>query len=320
MPASDNSTLDLIQQEIMDVMEREKELRRMNELMYNRSQSSEKCNADDDARSDRSRSSSQTSSDDGSLISNNNNGEISQEFEKIETTTHHYTKNTITKQNSSDGSNNYSNMKRASTLNNINRIPLTRAYSASALNQGETKKSIFAGRPRIMETFFKNKGRMPPPASTVTFTYNNNNNNTKEDVYQPPKLPVDGKKHVRNGWVPIEEKLRREIQEAQQRESELKTLRKSQGIINTIQAEDENDGEDSDSDVVYPIRVTKSVTHLYDSCETLDDFPSHTNLKPTLSLAQLCDVDDEYQPTQNIINHFESIIKKNNPHKADLVH
>ncbi|EDV47292.1 uncharacterized protein LOC6551182 [Drosophila erecta] len=153
---------------------------------------------------------------------------------------------------------------------------------------------------------------------------------------------------LRRGYVPVEQKIKRELQDLKSRESELKRLRKI-NRQNTLKAsldklqlstDDEADADDDDEDSEVEhcygpgkLRNAQSTQELDRNGNELDIVhkPSGNRslnaaayiangfsngngngMRPAMSLAQLCDLTPEEAPSsRGLIAQWESLIKKN---------
>nr|XP_016924297.2 uncharacterized protein LOC108005502 [Drosophila suzukii] len=225
-----------------------------------------------------------------------------------------------------------------------------------------------------------------PPASPLTLTLtngngigngngtqngqNNNNNNTLKlntrtamaflesggssaaitsVTLSPAAIERDSEgRPLRRGYVPVEQKIQRELQDLKSRESELKRLRKI-NRQNTLKAsldklqlstDDEADADDDDEDsevehcygpgklrnaqstqeldrngneqeIVHKPSGNRSLNAAAYIANGLSNGNGH-GMRPAMSLAQLCDLTPEEAPSsRGLIAQWESLIKKN---------
>ncbi|XP_018319981.1 uncharacterized protein LOC108733357 [Agrilus planipennis] len=213
----------------------------------------------------------------------------------------------------SNGSNGSSVNGDSLSINNeeIN-VSYERAHSVSSVNERKTSvdnNRLFKPNTTskgVMHRFIKSRGKVQgfSPISNGAKTPSDTWNNS--DVIEPPK--VQPGKSPRNGFVPVEERIRREFEEMQLRERELKTeRRKSQPDLMIAIDEPPSPPPEHAS-----IRSAKSFTHL-NELEDFTDVSAPVSLKSARSLAELCDVenDEELQTPSNLIRQWESIIQKN---------
>lgn len=186
--------------------------------------------------------------------------------------------------------------------------------SSHVVKQEQHRSPIELNRPHIM---------LPPTA-----------------ISTPPVIERDSNgRPIRRGYIPVEEKIQRELRDLKNRESELKRLRKQKRIASQSDLLELNYGSDSGEDLsdedsavsnVYPLsrklRSTKSIGEL---CEALTNtslspretpspqFESRTRggtgggLRPAMSLAQLCDLDPEEAPSSHkLIAQWENLIQQ----------
>ncbi|KAF2899910.1 hypothetical protein ILUMI_06274 [Ignelater luminosus] len=246
MPTTEDATLQLIQREISEVVQRENELR----ASYSRSES----------------------------------------------------ENGISTSNGSDA-------------NNISKPPLDRTTSTPAFTNGHSSSvstgRLFTQNPTtkgVMQRFIKSRGKL----STMSTTTNKsqpapNSWINNQDFIEPLKPMVPAGMQPRNGFVPVEERIRKEIQETQKRESDLRIERqKSQPNLLALLELHSPEPERS-------LRSARSISQLsdFDSYEESTSAPA--SLKAARSLAELCDVDEETQPpgSLTLIKQWENIIQKN---------
>lgn len=208
---------------------------------------------------------------------------------------------------------------------------LTRAVSTSALNV-VTPPSVngFAQRrfipntnaKGVMQKFFKTRGKISTASSITT-----NGTSPKSPVvaWQPPQttespakalIPTD--KPLRRGYVPVEERIQKELREMKNREEELRTIRrKSQpDLMAAIEAEQARSTESSRS--VSPVafmtgklRPARSFSHLLDEDYPEDTVSAPPSLRPARSLAELCDAPDEdIESPRTLIQQWETRIRQ----------
>lgn len=249
MPTTENATLQRIQQEINESIQRERELRR------------------------------------GYSVAN---GEITPE---------------------SNGTNGYTT-----------KPTLQRAQSAQTLSSHEPQTNGFRrftpnpSSKGMMQRFIKSRGKLtlsPLQTNSPAVPWTNG------DVVEPARVTVEPGRRIRNGYVPVEERMKKEVNEYRQRESELRSeRRKSQPDLMALL-----DIVDSPQPERRGMRAAKSVTQLYDA----DEFPEDTvsapsSLKPARSLAQLIDATEEEAVetpgTHSLILQFEKINQKNGQARA----
>ncbi|XP_037969908.1 uncharacterized protein LOC105380866 isoform X1 [Plutella xylostella] len=190
------------------------------------------------------------------------------------------------------------------------------------------------GTKGLMQRFIANKGKInitspvgatPPGAFTPPLAF------TPSPVaatppYTPPAVAraPDGKL-LRKGFVPVEEKIQKELREMKDREHELKRMRKKKTRpfdleLSSGESSDESEDEDASPGRLKPAR---SIGELYEALneELRTPSPRHSSgqeslgsLKPAKSLAELC----ELRPGQEflapsstrLIAQWESIIQQ----------
>lgn len=246
-----NNTLDRIQKEIKETLQREDELRSKYEKLHN-------------------------SNSNGKIIDTNGNDNVS------ETTT------TDAVQLQTNGT---------STIPKLNGW---RRFTPNTTKRG------------VMQKFLKMRGRVSQPtmaskgAPTNGWTFD-----------QPARISMEQGRPPRNGFVPAEEKMRRELNEFQKREEELRQeRRKSQpDLMASLQMEEQNEFGFANNG----LKSAKSMANLYisgndDGKDEIDFRESYSSapcsLKPARSLAALCDVSDdelEMPGTYSLIMQFEKM-------------
>ncbi|KAH8387056.1 hypothetical protein KR093_004414, partial [Drosophila rubida] len=177
---------------------------------------------------------------------------------------------------------------------------------------------------------------------------NNNNNNSNTLSQGAIERDSEGRP-LRRGYVPVEQKIQRELQDLKSRETELKRLRKlnRQHMLDKLQlsTDDEADADDDDDSEVEhcygpgKLRNAQSTLELdresndvellghkssgnrslnvaavlaNGNGNALTTNGSSSGLRPAMSLAQLCDLTPEEAPSSHrLIAQWESLIKKN---------
>lgn len=198
---------------------------------------------------------------------------------------------------------------------------LVRAQSTSVLNESEppVKNGFrrFTPNPNVrgvMHKFIKSRGKLnlstiqtngngyQPPASVPW---------NGPQIIEPAKITVDPGKCIRKGYIPIEQRMRKELQDYSERENELRNeRRKSQPNLMALLDEIE-------SPTLQPRLVLKnarSMSQIYDPEELPEDTVSAPpSLKPARSLAQLIDGEEtvEVPGTHSLILQFESLSQRN---------
>lgn len=154
-------------------------------------------------------------------------------------------------------------------------------------------------------------------------------------ISTPPVIERDSNgKPIRRGYVPVEEKIQKELRDLKNRESELKRLRKqnrvaSQSDLLELKYDSDSGGDLSDEDniemTVYPssrkLRSTKSIGELCEALTHSSLSPRETpspqfenrqrGMRPAMSLAQLCDLDPQEAPSSHkLIAKWETLIQQ----------
>ncbi|XP_034490161.1 putative protein DDB_G0292252 isoform X2 [Drosophila innubila] len=179
----------------------------------------------------------------------------------------------------------------------------------------------------------------------------NNNNNSAGNTLSQGAIERDSEgRPLRRGYVPVEQKIQRELQDLKCRETELKRLRKlnrqhMQDKLH-LSTDDEADADDDDDDSEVEhcygpgkLRNAQSTLELdrestdlemmghkssgnrslnvaavlaNGSGHSLTTTGSSSGMRPAMSLAELCDLTPEEAPSSHrLIAQWESLIKKN---------
>ncbi|CAG4961305.1 unnamed protein product [Colias eurytheme] len=132
-------------------------------------------------------------------------------------------------------------------------------------------------------------------------------------------------KPVRKGYVPVEEKIQKELQEMKNREHELKKMRKKQKPFDLELSDNETTSESEDEEIPMPgkLKATKSIGELYEALNEDLRSPSPRNssghdslgsLKPAKSLAELCELSPGQEflapSSTRLIAQWESMIQQ----------
>ncbi|XP_064540637.1 rho GTPase-activating protein gacU isoform X2 [Drosophila montana] len=204
---------------------------------------------------------------------------------------------------------------------------------------------------------FLESGSSSPLALNLNLNNNHNNNNIGSssngtNTLSQGAIERDSEgRPLRRGYVPVEQKIQRELQDLKSRESELKRLRKlnRQHMLEKLQlsTDDEADADDDDDDSEVEhcygpgkLRNAQSTLELERESNDLE-LMGHKSLgnrslnaaavlsnggnnaltttgsnsfgmRPAMSLAELCDLTPEEAPSSHrLIAQWESLIKKN---------
>ncbi|XP_034670971.1 uncharacterized protein LOC117903193 [Drosophila subobscura] len=177
-------------------------------------------------------------------------------------------------------------------------------------------------------------------------------NNSPTVTLSPTAIERDSEgRPLRRGYVPVEQKIQRELQDLKSRETELKRLRKlyRQNTLRASQdklvlcTDDEADGEadddeDSEEEHCYgpgklrhaqstqeldrngneheivhnSQRVASGYVYITSTGNGNENATCNGGMRPAMSLAQLCDLTPEEAPSSHrLIAQWESLIKKN---------
>ncbi|XP_061393426.1 probable basic-leucine zipper transcription factor H [Musca vetustissima] len=153
-------------------------------------------------------------------------------------------------------------------------------------------------------------------------------------ILSPPQIERDSEgRPIRPGYVPVEVKIQRELQDLKTRESELKKIRKirqsTPDLLDSIENElADSDSDDSEVEHCYgpgKLRAAKSIGDMCDSAHnsssnSLSPIPDYDKqqqqqrggMRPAVSLAQLCEMDPEETPSsKGLIAQWENLIQQN---------
>lgn len=193
--------------------------------------------------------------------------------------------------------------------------PLDRAQSSPALINGHNTSlngsRLFTQNPTtkgVMQRFIKSRGKLSTLATITNKNQATPNTWASPEFVESPKPIVPAGMQPRNGFVPIEERIRKEFQEMQKRESELRVERqKSQPDLLALL--DSNSPEPERRS----LRSARSVSQLSDFESYEESTSAPSSLKAARSLAELCDTEEEEQPpgSFNLIKQWENLIQKN---------
>ncbi|KAG5873465.1 hypothetical protein JTB14_007859 [Gonioctena quinquepunctata] len=162
----------------------------------------------------------------------------------------------------------------------------------------------------VMQKFFKSRGKLSLPAYS-------NGNSIDDAAFQPAKIVVEKGKPLRNGYVPAKEKIVKELLDFQLRETELRNERiKSQSdLMAALELEDSCESEWG-TRIGDTLKPGKSMSCLYqpeDDEVLVNNHSAPSSLKPSRSLAALCDLSDEeidVPGTHSLIMQFENMKTK----------
>lgn len=266
MPSTENATLQRIQREISDVMEREKELRNV----YTHENGN----------------------------SNNNNNE-------------HETNNNVTRPKSPV------------------RPVLQQSKSMTALNGigiNGTKNGVrlFAQNPAtkgVMHKFIKARGKLttvsgfqPTPSQIEQLQQHRQQTWNIPDAIDPPKVTEPGQ-CVRKGYVPVQVRMQKELEDIHHREMELRSERRKSHPDYS-----DDDLENDTPQLETTLKPARSMAQLYDVDDYRNEFNSTpTRLKQARSLAELCDANEEELGTpgsHSLIMKWEEMIQKNQQERS----
>ncbi|KAL7743935.1 hypothetical protein ACLKA6_003155 [Drosophila palustris] len=228
---------------------------------------------------------------------------------------------------------------------------LSSSNNNSNMNQSPTLKLNSRNAMAFMEA--------GTPASPLTLNLvnssnnnmNNMNNLNNNNTLSQGAIERDSEgRPLRRGYVPVEQKIQRELQDLKSRETELKRLRKlnRQHMLDKLQlsTDDEADADDDDDDSEVEhcygpgkLRNAQSTLELDRESNDLEmmghkssgnrslnavavlattnsnsnsNCGSSSGMRPAMSLAELCDLTPEEAPSSHrLIAQWESLIKKN---------
>lgn len=178
-------------------------------------------------------------------------------------------------------------------------------------------------------------GSQPNTSASMTQDYPRAGTFIPPVTITPPIIERDADgKPIRRGYIPVEEKIQKELKDLKSRESELKKIRKirqsTSDLLDSIENEDLESDEDSDVEHCYgpgKMRSAKSIGELCDSSnnslspratpspdfEGKQQYNRSSGMRPAMSLAQLCDLDPQETPSSShqLIAKWESLIQQN---------
>ncbi|GAB0086947.1 uncharacterized protein DMENIID0001_011780 [Sergentomyia squamirostris] len=188
----------------------------------------------------------------------------------------------------------------------------------------------------LMQRFIASRGRIN--ANQQSFPTDIKNNQVPPILFSPTAKTSpavierdQNGRPIRRGYVPVEEKIQKELREMKSREVELKQLRKQShlrasnpDLLDEGDDFDIDDGSDREdySGSYGKSNGSKSINELCDSLTSSSlsprntpspklDIHSHSKLRPAISLAQLCDVDPTEAPSAPcLIAQWEDFIMK----------
>lgn len=190
------------------------------------------------------------------------------------------------------------------------------------------------GTKGIMQRFIASKGKMSVGTSPVSPT--SPVGLAPQPILSPAALaPIalapaaitrtpEGKP-VRKGYVPVEEKIQKELQEMKDREHELKKMRRRQKPFDIELSENETSSESEEEDAAPPgrLKAARSIGELYAALGDEARSPSPRagsgqdslgSLKPAKSLAELCELAPGQEflapSSTRLIAQWESIIQQ----------
>lgn len=195
------------------------------------------------------------------------------------------------------------------------------------------------GTKGIMQRFIANKGKLPvtsplTPTSPTAFAppplaFTPSPVAIAPVIISPASPPIITRtpegKPVRKGYVPVEEKIQKELQDMKDREYELKRMRKKQKPFDLELSDNETSSESEDEEIPMPgkLKATKSIGELYEALNEELRSPSPRNssghesigsLKPAKSLAELCELSPGQEflapSSTRLIAQWESIIQQ----------
>ncbi|CAK1583132.1 unnamed protein product [Parnassius mnemosyne] len=188
------------------------------------------------------------------------------------------------------------------------------------------------GTKGIMQRFIASKGKISvtspvSPTAPVTFAQPLMSPAAIMPVAVAPNVITrtpEGKP-VRKGYVPVEEKIQKELQEMKDREHELKKMRKKQKPFDIDLTDNETSSESDEEDIPLPgkLKATKSIGELYEALNDELRSPSPRfssgndslgSLKPAKSLAELCELAPGQEflapSSTRLIAQWESMIQQ----------
>ncbi|KAK9730930.1 A-kinase anchor protein 2 C-terminus [Popillia japonica] len=280
MPSTENATLQRIQREISDVLEREKELR--STYVHQNGSVNNGHNHDEDEGN----------------ISNNNNSE-------------HETNNNVTiPREKSPVRPVRPVLQQSKSMGALNGI---------TSNGTRNGLRLFTPNPAtrgVMHKFIKNRGKLstvaafqPTPTQIQQLQRHQQQTWRIPDVIDPPKVTEPGQ-CIRKGFVPVHVKMQKELEDLHLREMELRHERRKSH--HELSEDDQVDGRETPQ-LETTLKPARSMAQLYDE-ERQEFNVTPTRLKPARSLADLCDASGDELDTpgsHSLIMKWEEMIQKN---------
>ncbi|KAJ8933486.1 hypothetical protein NQ318_016866 [Aromia moschata] len=197
--------------------------------------------------------------------------------------------------------NGYVKLQNGSDVNNKNSDKLSDSPTVNGSNEVQKATNGFrrftpnTNTKGMMQKFFKSRGKVNVSSIKSVDTQNGW---ISDAAFQPAKLTVEKGKPLRNGFVPAEEKIVKELQEFQIREAELrKERRKSQpNLMAALELEEAELDLENDFKEAKILKPAKSMANLYKPEEEevhQNNNSAPCSLKPARSLAALCDLSDD---------------------------
>lgn len=270
MPSTENTTLQRIQREISDVLEREKELRH-----------------------------SYSQQDD--TVTNNNDNNNSE----------HEHNNNITRQESSVKP----ILQQSKSMSALNGVGI------NGTNGTKNGLRLFVTNPAtkgVMHKFIKARGKIntvsgfqPSSSQVQQLKVERQKSWNIPDTLELPKATEPGL-YVRKGYVPVQVKMQKELEDLYHRERELRSERRK---THASECSDDDNLDNETPQFGAQLKPARSLAQLYDLDEYRNEFNSSlSNLKQARSLAELCDASEDELETpgsHSLIMKWEELIQKN---------
>ncbi|XP_022913361.1 uncharacterized protein [Onthophagus taurus] len=277
MPTTENATLQRIQKEISEVIEREKELRSLQN---------------------------------GNTTNLNNKSDESDHENQVEKVDTPPETRPILQHSKSLGAYSFSN--NSNGINNSNNNTALRKFTQNPAAKGVMHKFIKSRGKLTAASLMGSQSASSSPSNSSAPILNPNSQAqiwNIPDSFEPPKI-LDPSQCIRKGFIPFEEKLKKELEDLHMREMELRSeRRKSQPDFSSLV-----EIEPPPLLAEVGMKKARSMAQLYNPEEYNSLSPGASNLKAARSLAALCDTNEEELDAPGshfLINQFEEMIQKN---------
>jgi len=194
---------------------------------------------------------------------------------------------------------------------------------SSAMSNNNTSHRQFVKNQRgIMQRFIASRGKMAVKRTTFTETPNTSVSTFLVGSFEQDPIRIERDqlgRPIRRGYVPVEEKILKELQDLKLREVELRRSRQDL-FQDTLICQYNLDTEEPDTydPPIGKLKLSKSIGELYeaslnadkDNVDSYECINKNEKKKPSVSLAQLCDSNPEEVPSSHmLIEKWENLIQ-----------